>query len=142
MKKTKWAPKNLYEQFQVYFPFVTVDIVIHHEKSFILIKRKISPYKNKWHLPGGIVKKQEKLREVVRRVVNDEVNLDAKIETFLGTYENPIRTRHDISHCFVAKIKDRKIPLNSKTVKFFTKIPTNIIPYHVKMLEDAQPYLK
>lgn len=144
-KEFKIAPLKLYKEFGKYFPFSTVDVIIRdNDGSFILTKRIIPPYVNKWHLPGGLIRKGEKLRDAVKRSVKNEINLEIKIEKFLGTYENPICTRHDISHVFIASIEKGKIKndFQSKGVKFFKKPPKNTISYHIKILQDAKPFFK
>jgi ADP-ribose pyrophosphatase YjhB (NUDIX family) len=144
-KEFKMAPLRLYKEFGKYFPFSTVDVIIRdYDGSFILTKRIISPYVNKWHLPGGLIRKGEKLQDAVKRSVRKELGLEIRIEKFLGTYENPISTRHDISHVFVVSIVNGKIKndFQSKEVKFFKKTPKNTISYHVKILQDAKPFLK
>jgi len=48
------------------FPLSYVDLIILNSKSeFLLVKRSISPYKNKWCLPGGIVHFGEKLDKAI-----------------------------------------------------------------------------
>ena len=143
MKNFQYAPQKIYDQFGKYFPFSTVDVIIFEQDHFVLIKRKIMPYKGLWHLPGGIVRKNEKIKDTAKRVVKIELNLDIELEKFLGVYENPIRTRHDITHCFIATIKN-KIDNNfeNKSISFFKKIPHNTIPYHKHVIKDAIKQMK
>src|SRR5574340_752765 len=103
-KKFPRAPKKLFDRFSSYFPYSTVDVVIQDKDCFILTKRTILPYKNRWNLPGGIVFKTEKLSDAAKRIAKEELNLTVKIECFLGVYENTISSRHDISHVFVASV--------------------------------------
>ena len=139
MKKFPFAPKKTYDEFAKYFPFATADVVIFYQDSFLLTKRDISPYKGLWHLPGGIIRKGEKIENAAKRVLKKELNLNVKFEKFLGVYENPIRTRHDIAHCFVAKIvgKVRDDDLQIAHAKFFKKIPSNTISYQKIIIRDA-----
>lgn len=139
MKKFSFAPKKTYDRFAKYFPFATADAVIFYQGSFLLTKRNISPYKGLWHLPGGIIRKGEKIESAAKRVLKKELNLNVKIEKFLGVYENPIRTRHDISHCFVAKIVGRFSgdDLQTAHAKFFKNIPSNTISYQKSIIRDA-----
>ncbi|MFZ1075863.1 MAG: NUDIX hydrolase [Nitrosotalea sp.] len=144
-KQFKIAPLKVYKEFGRYFPFSTVDVIIRNsDGSFILTKRIIPPYVNKWHLPGGLIRKGEKLSDAAKRAVKKELNLEIKIEKFLGTYENPISTRHDISHVFIASVVKGEIrnDFQSKGIKFFKKPPKNTILYHIRILQDAKPFLK
>ncbi|MDE1829048.1 MAG: NUDIX hydrolase [Thaumarchaeota archaeon] len=138
-KKFTKAPKKLFDKFSSYFPYSTVDVVIIHRGSFLLAKRTILPYKNKWNLPGGVVFKTEKLSDAAKRVAKEELGLAVKVEKFLGVYENPIHSRHDISHVFLALIIKGKITpdFQSSQIKFFKKAPYDMVPYQKKMLRDA-----
>jgi len=143
MKKFKKASKDLFYKFGEYFPYSTVDIIIRDGVSFLLTKRTIPPYKNKWNLPGGVILKTEKLLDTAKRVAKEELNLDIKIDKFLGTYENPILSRHDISHVFIASILrgTMKMDFQSSKVQFFNSPPKNMIPFQRKLLRDARQFL-
>jgi ADP-ribose pyrophosphatase YjhB (NUDIX family) len=108
-----------------------------------LIKRKTSLYIGLWHLPGGLVRKNEKIKNTAKRIVKTELNLDIKLEKFLGVYENPIQTRHDITHCFIATMQN-KINNNfeNRSIGIFKKIPNNTIPYHKHVIRDAIKQMK
>jgi len=130
--------------FSSYFPYSTVDVVIRNSDSFILTKRIIPPYKNKWNLPGGVVFKTEKLVAAAKRVAKEELGLTVKIERFLGVYENPVLSRHDISHVFIASILKGKIvrDFQSSEAKFFKNAPQNMVPYQEKIVRDAQLFFE
>jgi len=145
MKKTfKRAPKKLFDKFSLHFPHSTVDVVLRSNDSFILTKRTILPYKNKWNLPGGMVFKTEKLSDAAKRVAREELNLTVKIEGFLGVYENAISSRHDISHVFIASVLrgDIMLDFQSSKAKLFKTPPPDMVPYQKKMLLDAIAFLK
>lgn len=139
-KKFKRASRKLFDRFSLYFPYSTVDVVIRNSNSFILAKRTIPPYKNKWNLPGGVVFKTEKLVDAAKRVAKEELGLTIKIERFLGVYENPVLSRHDISHVFIASVLKGKIvrDFQSSEAKFFKNTPQNMVPYQKKIVHDAQ----
>ncbi|MDE1764699.1 MAG: NUDIX hydrolase [Thaumarchaeota archaeon] len=143
-KRFRKAPKKLFDRFSSYFPHSTVDVVIRGNASFILAKRAIPPYKNKWNLPGGIVFKTEKLSDAAKRVAKDELNLAVKIEGFLGVYENPMQSRHDISHVFLASVVNGTVTrdFQSSDVRPFKNLPRDMVPYQKKILRDAQVILK
>ena len=142
MKKFKKAPLPLFNKFAKYFPFPTVEVIIRDGDSILLTKRSIAPYKNYWHFPGGVVFKMEKLRSAAKRISKEELNLNIKIEKFLGVYENPVIIRHDITHVFTASVLNGKIKLDSQSndVKFFKIPPKNMIPYHRKIFLDAKSF--
>ena len=143
MKNFKRAPKNLFKKFGDYFPYSTVDVIIRDDKSFLLAKRTIEPYRNYWNFVGGVIFKTEKLHETVKRVAKEEAGLEVKIEKFLGVYENPVIVRHDLSHVFMVTISKGKIKLDfqSNEIKFFKVPPKKIVPYQREMYSDAKSYL-
>lgn len=145
MKKPRKAPKELFDRFREYFPYSTVDVLIlNHDGAFLLTKRIISPYKNKWHIPGGIIHKGQTIEKAAREIIKKELNIEIKIFQFLGVYENPISIRHDISHCFLASIikGELKCDFQSSKAKFFKLPPTNMIPFQRKIIQDARPFAK
>ncbi|MGI0047115.1 MAG: NUDIX hydrolase [Nitrosotalea sp.] len=143
-RKFKKAPKELFDRFALYFPYSTVDIVIQNADSFLLTRRAIPPYKNKWNLPGGIVFKMEKLSDTAKRVAKEELNLTVKLEGFLGVYENPVSVRHDITHVFLVSILkgDLVRDFQSSEAKFFKIIPHDMVPYQKKILRDVCTMLR
>ncbi len=144
VKKLKKAPKELFDRFALYFPYSTVDVVIQNADSFLLTRRSIPPYKNKWNLPGGIVCKTENLDDAAKRVAKEELNLTVKLEGFVGVYENPVLARHDITHVFLASILKGKIvrDFQSSEAKFFKNPPPDMVPYQKKILHDVRAILR
>lgn len=139
-KKFVKAPKKLFDKFSSYFPYSTVDLVILCNDSVILTKRTVLPYKNMWNFPGGVVFKTEKLSNAAKRVAKEELNLTVKLEGFLGVYENPVYSRHDISHVFLASVLKGKIvrDFQSSQVNLFKTAPRSMVPYQKKILRDAK----
>jgi len=137
--KKKMVSEKEFNQFRRHFPFSCVDLVIFLNDSILLSKRAISPYKGKWHLPGGIIRKHEKLEKAVLRAGKEELNLKVKIVKFIGVFENLNDYRHDLSHAFIVSILDGKIrpDFQSSQLKFFKKMPSNMIPYHRKIIHKA-----
>jgi ADP-ribose pyrophosphatase YjhB (NUDIX family) len=49
----KYAPREIFEQILEWAVIPTFDLVIEIEgKGYLMVKRKIEPYKDKWALPG------------------------------------------------------------------------------------------
>jgi 8-oxo-dGTP diphosphatase len=136
-KNVKRAPESLYDEFRNYFPFSTVDLLVISEDKFLLSKRLNQPYKNMWHLPGGMVRKGEKMIDTVKRIGIEELGSTPKIIKFFGTHESMSKFRHDISTCYVVSIDMKKIELeNNKNLKFFTNLPKNIIPFQKLIVKN------
>ena len=56
----------------------------------LLIKRSISPHKNKWSLPGGFIKENESIEEAAHRKFVEETGI-------APAYINQFRTYSDVS---------------------------------------------
>ena len=122
----KRAPDSLYDEFRQFFPFSTIDLLVIFEEKFLLSKRLNQPYKNMWHLPGGMIRKNEKMLSAVKRIGYEELQVTPKIKNFFGMYESMSKFRHDISHCFIVSINVKKINLkDNPNLKFFSEIPKN-----------------
>ena len=133
-------PEKTFQLIKNNIPLSCVDLILVNEKNeFLLVKRKIEPYKNKWCLPGGIVKKGQKLENKLQQVANKELGIKLRDIRPLGFYEKIYLKRHDISHCFICRIKYGAITLDfqASSARFFKKIPNNAALFHVAMLTDA-----
>jgi len=134
------ATEKEYWQFCKCFPFSCVDLIIFQNDAILLTKRTRKPFKGKWHLPGSMIRKNERMKDAIQRTAKEELNLYVKIEEFLGVYESLDSFRHDLSHAFIISILRGKIKpdFQSSDLKFFKKIPSNVIPIHYKMIQDAK----
>ena len=138
-KKIKKSTENEYNRFRKYFVFSCVDVVILKNNSVLLTIRTQNPHKGSWHIPGGIIRKNETMIQAVKRAANNELNLNVKIKKYIGAYENLNAYRHDISHGFIVTIVSGNIKTDfqTKELKFFKKIPKNTISHHKKMIRDV-----
>jgi len=142
-QNVKRAPESLYDEFRNYFPFSTVDLLVIHDEKFLLSKRLNQPYKDMWHLPGGMIRKGEKMLNAVKRISIEELDSKPKNIKFFGTNESMSKFRHDISHCYVVSINGKKIQLkNTQNLKFFSKIPQNTIPFQKKFINNWRKEFK
>ena len=75
------------------FPLVTVDCVLFKFNSVLLIKRKFSPFKNFFALPGGFVDVGETVEEACVREMKEETSINLKVNDLklVGIYSNPRR---------------------------------------------------
>ena len=139
----KSSTKN-YEKFIKVFPFSCVDVLLFKNDAILLTKRTRNPYKNYWHLPGHMIRKNESMRQAVKRAGKNELSLNVIIKKYVGVYESLNSFRHDISHGFIVKIKsgDIKTDFQSKEMKFFKRIPRDTIPHQKKMIKEAKRILK
>jgi ADP-ribose pyrophosphatase YjhB (NUDIX family) len=60
-------------EFEHIFPFSIVEIIICDENNnFLLTKRAIKSFKNKWHFPGGLVEKNISLKKWSKSLLKEK----------------------------------------------------------------------
>jgi ADP-ribose pyrophosphatase YjhB (NUDIX family) len=136
----KKIPESIFVKIKNNIPLSCVDIILKNDKNeFLLVKRSIEPYKNRWCLPGGIVKRGEKLENKIKEIAKKELGITLQSWKPIGFYEKIYSSRHDISHCYTVTSKNKEIKLDfqAKDARFFSKIPKNTAKFHIKMLEDV-----
>ena len=65
--------------------------------NVLLLKRGISPYKNKWSLPGGFVQGDETLEEAARRIFVNETGISPAYLSQFRSYSDTKRDRRVIN---------------------------------------------
>lgn len=132
--------ERIFESFRYHFPFSCVDLIVIKGHKFVLVKRTIPPYKGKWCLPGGIIRRGENMKAAVERIAKSELGIKVKIIRSIGFYEKIFQSRHDISHCFLCKYVSGtlKTDFQSDEVRFFNIPPSNLALFHFRMLKDAE----
>jgi len=137
--KSHEIPEDLFQKIKRSIPLSCVDLILIKNDQFLLVKRTIHPYKNKWCLPGGIIKKNQTIVGRLNSVAKNELGIKIKILNVLGFYEKIYKDRHDISHCYIVTSDNKNFTLNFQAddCRFFKHIPDNTALFHVKMLKDA-----
>lgn len=69
-------------------PIVSVDLVVRHGDGVVLGRRRNEPAKGEWFVPGGRVRKNERLEAAVHRVAAEELGTSVRIDRRLGVYEH------------------------------------------------------
>jgi colanic acid biosynthesis protein WcaH len=72
-------------------PLVSIDLIIRNARGEVLLGlRNNEPAKGLYFVPGGIIRKQERLHEAFARIPKEETNYDASFEDarLLGVYEH------------------------------------------------------
>lgn len=144
ISKNVKTTKKQYGLFRKYFPFSCVDLVLFDNKLVLLTKRTQNPYKGMWHIPGTMIRINEKIEDAVKRAGKNELGLDLSIIQYIGFFESLNNFRHDISHGFVVKTKktELKTDFQSSDYRFFKQLPKNLVPHHRIMIKKARKLLK
>ncbi len=125
-------------------PLLTVDTVIIHHGSLVLIMRKNPPYSGSWALPGGFVEYGETAEFAALRETKEETGLDVALDKIVGVYSDPERDPrgHIVSICFLARKIGGKLMANTDAskVRCFSLGDISGLDLafdHRKILEDA-----
>ena len=116
-------PIPLYTAILEVLPLLCVDVAIVHQSKYLLVKRKNKPAKEKWWVPGGRVMKGETMEDAVRRKVKEELEIEIKILSVLGYYENMwtknesdvIGGLHTVSIVFLATPLNMTVSLDNQS---------------------------
>jgi 8-oxo-dGTP diphosphatase len=65
--------------------------------NVLLVKRSISPFKNKWSLPGGFVQGDETLEEAARRIFVDETGISPAYLSQFRSYSDTKRDKRVVN---------------------------------------------
>lgn len=62
-------------------PIPTNGLIIYNEtKEVLLVKRKFSPKKNYWDIPGGFINLNETLENSIKREIKEELGIDVDLK--------------------------------------------------------------
>lgn len=123
-------------------PLLAVDVIIRRsDGTIVLVKRKYSPFKDFYAIPGGFVEYGETVEAAAVREVREETGLNVSILKLVGIYSNPERDPrcHVISIAYLAEEVGGTLrpSTDAKEVHAFKKIPKELAFDHQKILEDA-----
>lgn len=79
-------PKRIYPS----VPLVGVGAVICVNGRFLLIRRANEPGRGLWSIPGGLVEVGEKIRDAVKREVEEETGLKVEVGRLIDVLDNII----------------------------------------------------
>jgi len=134
-------------------PSVTADIVIYtiqnNDLKILLVKRGITPFKDKWAIPGGFVRIHESLEDAAKRELEEETGVKDVYLEQLYSFGDPKRDPRGrvITVAYMTLINSEKIKLNAATdvseVRWFSvkKIPQLAFD-HKKILDYSLKRLK
>lgn len=123
-------------------PFLTVDCVVIHDGSVVLIRRAYEPFKGWYALPGGFVEVGETVEDACRRETREETGLVVQNLQLIGVYSDPARDprRHTVSVAFLARadISSLKAGDDASSAELVSDWQNAQVAFdHKKILTDA-----
>lgn len=125
-----WIEPQLFQHILELMPIPAVHAVITYNRKHLLLKRKISPLRGGWWIPGGRVNKYEGLVDAMKREVREETGLECKRIRQVGTISFCIDDIHTISTIFCITPIGTKVQLNYEhsAYQWVDKLPKNCHP--------------
>lgn len=124
--KKGFIPEKLYRQIEKSVITLCVDVIIKKDGEYLLAKRVLKPYKERWFIPGGRVLRGETIEQAAKRKAFEELGVKIKNLVLCGYNETVFRDRQDFTMIFIAEMYGNKITLDSKqnsTYKWSKKLP-------------------
>lgn len=118
MVNLKYAPYDIFQYILEYAVIPTFDLIIEfNRQGVIIVRRRVSPYKNQWALPGLRMMRPENIRNTLTRIGNTEigVKINPSKAKFVGQYVGKFRTennRQDLSTCYSVTTKNTDFTIN------------------------------
>lgn len=128
-------------------PLVSVDLVVTCDDGVVLGKRTNRPAKGEWFVPGGTVRKNERLAEAVDRIADAELGVTVEIDERLGVYEhfydtsdvNGVDSKHYVAIGYAVTPDSTAFAGDDQheELRTFPAPPPDLHPYVRAYLEDA-----
>lgn len=142
-----WFTNEEYNYIYSSVPRFCVDVIVITNKWILLAKRKIQPYRWKWHLPGGRIKFREPIDKWIKRIVKEETWIEVNAKKMIGFMEflresQNKSPRHSISLVFLANSAIDTNEYRDYWTKFHKTLPKTMLNIHKKFLEDKLKFNK
>ncbi len=135
--QAQWLNSDEFKKSLELAPRSVLELVITNAGGgLLLVTREGEPYVGNWHLPGGFVMKNETFSQCAKRVGNKELGVsDLEIVKKLDFFDDPNADPRGHIHHLVVACQTNQIKVGGK-IKFFNKLPKNLIPYQRLFLQQ------
>jgi colanic acid biosynthesis protein WcaH len=139
-------PDKTYKEILKLMPVCCVDLVITYGDKFLLLKRARKPAKGQWWLPGGRLRKNEKIEDAALRKAREETGLDCDFVTELGVNQGIFNDGpfgfgvHTVGVVCLLKAKTDKVTLDSNHTAYKwdnqidDNLDENIVPFLLRAI--------
>jgi colanic acid biosynthesis protein WcaH len=86
-----WLPAEHFVRMVADMPLVSIDLVVRNPEGEALLGQRLNrPAQGCWFVPGGRIRKDERIPQAFARLVREELGVDISFESaeFLGVYEH------------------------------------------------------
>jgi colanic acid biosynthesis protein WcaH len=146
-RRVDWIPEEEWATIVRNVPVVSVDLVVEAPEGVLLVERTNRPAMGEWFVPGGRVRKGERLVEAVDRVAREELGVAVEIDRSLGAYEHlyddaevdDAGGKHYLANGFLVGTDATEFDLDDQhgAARVFETPPDDLHPYVSAYLEAA-----
>lgn len=90
-KPSTWLDRDTFRQIVAGTPLISIDLIVYNEFGQVLLGQRLNrPAQGNWFVPGGRIRKAERLTEAFLRLTRDELGhpLPLSSASFLGPFEH------------------------------------------------------
>ena len=138
-ENTSPIPQADYDKMLSLMVRICLDFAVVKDGKVLLTERLIQPCKDKWHFPGGMVRKGQTIKQTADRILQAELGLKPHSLKFIDyieymNLENPDNdiAGHDIALFFKATLEDGELKgsFQAKKMQYFaiSELPENTVP--------------
>ena len=75
-KSSHWLDKTQFQQIVAAMPLISIDLIVRNELGQVLLGRRLNrPAQGFWFVPGGRVRKDERLNDAFWRLTEEELGI-------------------------------------------------------------------
>lgn len=142
---SEWIPEEAWATVVENVPVVSVDLVVECPEGIVFGKRVNEPAKGEWFVPGGRVRKGERLEEAVHRVADEELEIEVEVLETLGAFEHFYETsevgcaKHYIAHGYHVRTEATTFSPDGQhgEIAVFEEPPAELHEYVAAYLAEA-----
>jgi colanic acid biosynthesis protein WcaH len=142
---SEWIPDEEWETIVENVPVVSVDLVVECPEGIVLGTRTNEPAKGEWFVPGGRVRKGERLEAAAHRIADEELGVSGEIQEALGAFEHFYETsavgcsKHYVAHGYHVRTEATTFTPDGQhsEVAVFEEPPSELHEYVAAYLAEA-----
>ena len=126
----KGLPEDLFHYISSVTPIINVELLIKNENGNSLLSWRDDPYAGKgWHIPGGVIRFKETIKERIDEVARTEIG------TFIDSYnQEPVAINEIFDH-------EREVRSHFISLLYRCSLPVGFIPKNKEISRFDPGYL-
>lgn len=144
-----WIDDSAWATIVANVPIPSVDLVVAYDNGVVLGRRTNEPARGEWFVPGGRVRKGERLTDAVHRVARNELGVDVTIDERLGAYTHlygtsdvdGVASKHYVANGFLVEPHDDPLATGPdaqhEELRLFHERPDDCHDYVAEYLDTA-----